>query len=203
MITVEDMKNGVRYARYTVEKVLNGHTLESVIEELKNKLPKDEIGAFTTIKTYPQKALRGCIGVPEPIYPMYKVVPYTAYSSAFGDPRFPPLAKEELDHVVFEVSYLTKPRLLEVTDPSEYLEKIKIGKHGIIVERGFFKGLFLPQVAIEQNWGPEEFLTECCLKAGLSPDSWLLKDTKIYVFEAKVFEETSPKGEIIEKRLIH
>ncbi|MDH5664505.1 MAG: TIGR00296 family protein, partial [Candidatus Bathyarchaeota archaeon] len=85
--------------------------------------------------------------------------------------------------------------------PTDYSSKIKVGQDGLIVERGYCKGLLLPQVPIEWKWEEEEFLCQCCMKAGLSPDCWLLEGTKIYKFQAIIFEEVSPKGNIELKKL--
>jgi hypothetical protein len=103
--------------------------------------------------------------------------------------------------VVFEVSVLTPPELIKVSKTNEYPSKIKIGEDGLIVERGMFKGLLLPQVPVEWGWDEEEFLCQCCIKAGLPPDNWLLKDTKIYKFQAIIFEEEKPNGEVKRKIL--
>lgn len=81
------------------------------------------------------------------------------------------------------------------------MKKIKIGKDGLIAEKGYFKGLLLPQVPIEQGWDVEEFLNQTCMKAGLPPDSWIDKDTKIYQFSGQIFTEMSPKGDIKEKKI--
>jgi uncharacterized protein (TIGR00296 family) len=96
---------------------------------------------------------------------------------------------------------LTPPELVEVKKPTDYTLKIKVGQDGLIVERGYWKGLLLPQVPIEWNWNEEEFLCQCCIKAGLPPDNWLLKETKIYRFQAIIFEELEPKGKIVRKEL--
>jgi hypothetical protein len=88
---------------------------------------------------------------------------------------------------------------LVVANPKEYLGKIKVGQDGLIIERGYHKGLLLPQVPIEWGWCEEEFLCQCCMKAGLPPDSWLTKDAKVYKFSAIIFEEETPNGKI--KRL--
>jgi len=108
---------------------------------------------------------------------------------------------EELDQVVFEVSVLTQPEPVEVENPQDYCSKIKVGRDGLIVERSYCKGLLLPQVPVELNWDEETFLCECCAKAGLPPDSWLLKGTRVYRFQAIIFEETSPKGKIQRKEI--
>jgi hypothetical protein len=96
---------------------------------------------------------------------------------------------------------LTPPQLIEVKKPTEYAAKIKVGKDGLIVERGMFKGLLLPQVPVEWKWDEEEFLCQCCIKAGLPPDNWLLEGTKIYKFQAIIFEEEKPRGEVKRKTL--
>ena len=83
------------------------------------------MGVFVTLHTYPNYELRGCIGFPEPLYPLYEALPKAAFYAAFEDPRFNPLTETELDNIIFEVSYLTKPVLLQVEHPKEYLEKIK------------------------------------------------------------------------------
>jgi hypothetical protein len=88
-----------------------------------------------------------------------------------------------------------------VKKPTEYAAKIKVGKDGLIVERGMFKGLLLPQVPVEWKWDEEEFLCQCCIKAGLLPDNWLLEGTKIYRFQAIIFEEEKPRGEVKRKNL--
>ncbi|MEM4214077.1 MAG: TIGR00296 family protein, partial [Candidatus Methanomethylicaceae archaeon] len=97
---------------------------------------------------------------------------------------------------------LTPPVLLEVNDPKEYPKRIKVGRDGLVVEMGYYKGLLLPQVPVEYGWDEETFLSECCMKAGLPPDSWLSRDVKIYTFSAEVFTEVSPGGEIVRKELL-
>jgi uncharacterized protein (TIGR00296 family) len=123
----------------------------------------------------------------------------SAINAATEDPRFEPISSTELNHVVFEVSILTPPERIDVANPKEYLSKIKVGQDGLIIERGYHKGLLLPQVPIDWGWCEEEFLCQCCMKAGLPPDSWLTKDAKLYKFSAIIFEEETPKGRI--KRL--
>jgi uncharacterized protein (TIGR00296 family) len=64
------------------------------------------------------------------------------------------------------------------------------------MERGYRKGLLLPQVPVEFEWNPEEFLCQTAMKAGLPPDAWLLKDTKIYKFSSIVAHELTPNGQV-------
>jgi uncharacterized protein (TIGR00296 family) len=124
-----------------------------------------------------------------------------AISSATQDPRFYALSPEELDHIVFEVSVLTPPKPVEVESPKHLPSRIRVGEDGLIVERGYYKGLLLPQVPVECNWDEEEFLSQCCIKAGLPPDNWLIEATKVHKFQAIVFEEDLPRGKIKRKEL--
>ena len=106
-----------------------------------------------------------------------------------------------MDGVVFEVSVLTPPELIQVESPLEYPKKIVIGRDGLILEKGFFKGLLLPQVPVEYGWDAEEYLAQLSMKAGLPPDAWLSKDAKIYRFTAEIFREEEPKGKIVRETL--
>jgi len=201
-LTLEEGKLLVSLARKAIETYLKTGEIIKPPENVPEKL-REKCGVFVTINTVRnnRRELRGCIGYPYPTDPLINAVIDSAISSATRDPRFPPMTFDELDHVVFEVSVLTPPELINVENPSEYPSKIKIGRDGLIVERGFFKGLLLPQVPVEWRWNEEEFLCQCCMKAGLPPDCWLMKGTKIYRFQAIIFEEVSPKGEIVRKEL--
>jgi len=201
-LSLEEEKFLVELARKAVEEYLKSRKRISASENISEKLLQP-CGVFVTINTIRdgEKELRGCIGYPYPTTPLVQAVIESAISSATQDPRFYPLSLSALDNVVFEVSVLTPPQLIEVKKPSEYLTKIMVGKDGLIVERGMFKGLLLPQVPVEWEWDEEEFLCQCCIKAGLPPDCWLLKDTKIYKFQAIIFEEEKSRGEIKRKAL--
>jgi len=140
-------------------------------------------GAFVTL--YKNNELRGCIGYSEPIFPLYKAVAEAAQASAFSDPRFVPVTEDEIDNLKIEVSVLTKPVKIEFKDSEELLRQIKIGKDGLIIERG----LLLPQVAVEYNWNAKEFLENTCMKAGLPADYWKETNVKIYKFQTQIFDE--------------
>lgn len=187
----------VRIARATITSFL---TIKRV-PEIRPPYPKleEKSGAFVTLNTYPEGELRGCIGFPEPIYPLYRAVMRAALAAAFEDPRFPPLAEEELGRVVVEVSVLTPPeRIDSISERREELPRlVEVGRHGLIVRRGPYSGLLLPQVAVEYSWDSTEFLDHTCLKAGLRPRCWLADGTEVYRFSAIVFAEESPNGRVI------
>ena len=197
MLSLEEGKKAVVFARNIIEKFvrnskINVPDLEGVFNEKQ--------GAFVTIHTHPEHRLRGCIGIPLPVMPLKEAIIQGA-QSATRDPRFFPLNKDELDQIIIEVTILTKPALISVTKPQDYLNEIEIGRDGLIVEQGFFKGLLLPQVPVEQSWDKEEFLSQTCMKAGLMADAWFNKSTKISKFSGQIFTEVKPRGEIKEKKL--
>jgi uncharacterized protein (TIGR00296 family) len=187
----------VKLARKAVEEYLkNGKTLD-VPKDLPLKLMK-HCGVFVTLNNvkHEKKELRGCIGYPYPTTPLTRAVIEIAIKSATQDPRFPPVSLEELNHIVFEVSVLTPPQPIKVKNPTAYPSEIKVGQDGLIVEKSYYKGLLLPQVPIEWNWDAEEFLCQCCIKAGLPPDYWLLEGTTIYKFSCVIAQEITPRGEV-------
>jgi len=201
-LTQEEGEYLVRLARKAAETYLTKRQILKVPTDAPPKF-KEKCGVFVTINTLQGKRhlLRGCIGLPYPTTMLAKAVIESAISSASQDPRFPPMTAHELGQVVFEVSVLTPPEPVEVDKPQDYCNKIKVGRDGLIVERSYCKGLLLPQVPVELDWDEETFLCECCVKAGLQPDSWLLNGTKVYRFQAIIFEETTPKGRITRKEI--
>jgi len=138
-------------------------------------------GAFVTLKT--RGELRGCIGHITACRPLVETVKDAALSSAFSDPRFPPLGPAEWPDVKIEISVLSP--FEPAADPS----CIAVGVHGIMVRCGYRSGLLLPQVATEQGWDRETFLSHACRKAGLPPDAWRGPETQIETFTATVFHE--------------
>jgi uncharacterized protein len=199
-LTQEEGTFLIHLARNTVKQFLETGKAPKPPKETPKKL-FEHCGVFVTISipVKGEKELRGCIGYPYPTNPLVEAVIDNAVNAATEDPRFEPLTLEELGKVVFEISVLTPPEPVETKNPKEYVSKIKVGEDGLIVERGPYKGLLLPQVPVEWGWCEEEFLCQCCVKAGLPADTWLTKDAKIYKFHAIIFEEETPNGEI--KRL--
>jgi AmmeMemoRadiSam system protein A len=164
-------------ARLTSGKTLKHATTDPVL--------RAERGAFVTLKV--DGELRGCIGYPLPYKPLADTVAEMAVAAATQDTRFEPLAPSELPRLDIEISALTLPR--PVSDVSE----IVVGKHGIIVSKGRYKGLLLPQVPLEYGWDLPIYLGHGCQKAGLPKDEWK-KGAKIEIFEAQVFSESEAAG---------
>ncbi len=199
--SIEEGEYLVRLARKSIEYYLERRsTLE--VDPPYPKL-RNLYGAFVTLNTYPEGDLRGCIGYPEPVLPLYKAVVRAAVAAAFEDPRFPPLTEEELERVKIEVSILTPPERIDdkVQSRLDLPRLVVVGKHGLIVRRGVYSGLLLPQVAVEYSWDSEEFLSQTCMKAGMWVDCWLKEGTEVYRFTAEIFEEEKPKGRVVRREI--
>jgi hypothetical protein len=146
-----------------------------------SKILERPSGAFVTLKIAGR--LRGCIGYIEAIEPLERTVEKMARAAAFEDPRFPPLAEEEFDRIHIEISVLSPLR------PIRGVEDVQVGRDGLVVERGFQRGLLLPQVATEYGWDAETFLEQTCRKAGLPTTAWQQPGTKLWAFSAEIFAE--------------
>ena len=138
-------------------------------------------GAFVTLKI--RDELRGCIGFITSEQPLFETICEVAKHAAVQDPRFPALTQKEFNLIDIEISVLSPLQIISSYD------EIIIGQHGLLVEEGFHRGLLLPQVATENNYSVQQFLTSICLKAGLSPDLWKKKNLNLKVFTALVFGE--------------
>lgn len=196
MLSLDEGKTLVRITRDRIRSHLQG---KAYVPEEAGPFLRDKSGVFVTLNTYPDKNLRGCIGFPEPVYPLIDALLDAAIASATNDPRFYPVKLKEIDNIVIEVTVLSSPELITGVSGRGYLDAVEIGRDGLIVEKGFYKGLLLPQVPIEWNWKKEEFLSHTCIKAGLPPDSWLNDDDiKIYRFSGQIFSEREPGGNVVE-----
>lgn len=202
--SLEDGTILINFTRENIEFYLSNNRGIPIPDEIKRKF-SDKYGAFVTLNKYDVSGnpLRGCIGYIEPTYSLYDVIHKVSISSAVEDPRFPSVSLDEMNNIVIELSILTPPKLLEVNDPKEYLEKIVIGRDGLIAEKGMRRGLLLPQVPVEhgRNWDVETFLSQTCSKAWLDSNAWRDKSTKIFSFQAILFEEKEPRGEVVRKYL--
>jgi len=178
----------VKTARMAVTEFLsNGKRMK--LESEREKKFSFNSGVFVTLNN--ADGLRGCIGFPMPDKKLSNGIIDAAIAAATEDPRFSPVKINELSDIVFEVTVLTPPVEITVTDPMEYLEKIKVGRDGLIIRNSFSSGLLLPQVPVEYDWNVEEFLQHTCEKAGLEMDAWKNEKVKIEKFEGIVYKEVT------------
>ena len=193
--SIEDGKQFVALARKSIEYASAIGKLAS--EATEKKRFKEKRGCFVTLHTFPENELRGCIGFPYPVKPLWESVKEAAASAAFSDPRFPKMQANELEKIIVEVSVLSMPE--EVKGEKDSVPaQIEVGKHGLIVSKGGRQGLLLPQVAKEYNWSQEEFLEHTCEKATLPHTAWRNADCHIFRFESQIFSEKDPNGEVEE-----
>ena len=180
MLNQEQRSLLLQIARSSIASVLDGTRPELNADAFDADLRRPS-GAFVSLHKRGRE-LRGCIGSIEPVYPLYQAVSTSAINAAFRDPRFNPLQKSELPNVHIEISVMS-PIVPAAPDD------IEVGRDGIIIRRGRYAGLLLPQVATEYGWDRQTFLSQTCVKAGLPPDAWRSLDTKIEKFSAEVFSE--------------
>jgi hypothetical protein len=180
MLNESQRKRLLEIARKTIEAYLKTGKKMELTES--DPVLNKEMGAFVTLHEHGE--LRGCIGNIVGRGPLYLTVRDMAIEAATGDPRFPSVEPKELKDIEIEISALSP--LEKIDDP----EKIQMGVHGVLVRKGIYSGVFLPQVATETGWSKEEFMSNLCAhKAGLAPDAWKDKSTEIYIFSAQVFSE--------------
>ena len=174
--TEEEKKELLALARNAItEYVKSGRVLEV---EMKDPKLRADGAVFVTIKE--KGSLRGCIGHVRAVMPLYQSVIKNAIAASSGDPRFPPMRKEELKEIEIEISVLSPLTLVkEVKD-------IRVGKHGLVIRKGQLSGLLLPQVPVEFGWDRETFLQQLCVKAGLPGDSW--KAAELHSFTAEIIK---------------
>ena len=184
----------VKTARKAVTQFLSNGNRMKLESDLEEKFSFNS-GVFVTLNN--PDGLRGCIGFPMPEKKLSHAIIEGAIAAATEDPRFPSVKTNELNDIVFEVTVLTPPVEIDVSDPTEYLEKIKVGRDGLIIKHSFSSGLLLPQVPVEYGWNVEEFLQHTCEKAGLSRDTWKNESVKIEKFEGIIFKEETPNGAIV------
>jgi len=184
IFTDDEKKEILTFVRNTIaSKFKNADSLE--LGKMDGKM-NEMCSCFVTLHKA-DGALRGCIGNIGAVEALGKNIAHNAINSAFGDPRFPNLAEEELDNIEIEVSILTPAQ--PIAAPEDFI----IGKHGIILQCRGRSAVFLPQVAPEQGWSREDTLTNLCYKAGLPFKAWQSEDAKLSVFTAIVFSEKELK----------
>ena len=185
----------VKLARKAVEKYVN----ESVVINADNSYGlTQKAGVFVTLNylSNDKEYLRGCVGFPLAEKTLHQSVIEAAIAAATQDPRFEPIDKKDIENIIFEVSVLSPPEKIEVQNPKDYKNHIKIGRDGLILKCKYGSGLLLPQVPVELNWDINEYLANICYKAGAPPDAWLMPESQLYKFGAVIYKEFEPNGNV-------
>ncbi|MGD0922339.1 MAG: AmmeMemoRadiSam system protein B [Terriglobia bacterium] len=175
----------LKIAKQSVETAVKERKLYQCPTPASAILQRDR-GAFVTLKEKGQ--LRGCIGYIAPMKALYLTVRDVAAAAAVEDRRFQPVTTAELGELKYEISVLSPLR--RVTD----IKQIRVGQHGLVIKKGDYDGVLLPQVPTEQGWDRKTFLEQICVKAGLPPQAWQEEDADLFMFSALVFDEhTAPE----------
>ena len=201
MLTFEDGETLVKSARLAVEGHLSGAKPKAT-EKASFEL-RAERGVFVTLLDNSRtNSLRGCIGIPQPSLPLIEQTKIAAVEAAISDYRFQPLRLDEVrGRIVFEVTVLSTIEPIWVKNPLDLRENVIIGRDGLVVDGMGSRGLLLPQVAVDEGFDSEEYLSQCCIKADLPPDAWLTGNVNVSRFQGQIFSEERPNGPIIERRL--
>lgn len=189
----------VKLARRAAEKYVK----ESIMIQPPQSLGNLKAGVFVTLNYLTrtkEEHLRGCIGFPLPEKALHQSIVEASIAATTEDPRFPPVDKYEIDKIIFEVSVLTPPAEIK-GKPLDYRNEIKIGRDGLILRWRYGSGLLLPQVPVELHWDVDEYLANICYKAGAPRDALFDPSSKLYRFEAIVFKEIEPNGQVIRLKL--
>lgn len=181
MLNEEQRQQLLKLARTSIESVLAGRAPILTVDDYDETLRRPA-GAFVTLRTK-SGDLRGCIGSIRALEPLCRAVVSSAVSAAFRDPRFFPVRPEEMPQLDLEIS------VMGPIEPVRNIDEIEVGRDGLIVSKGRFAGLLLPQVATEFGWDRDTFLDQTCVKAGLPPGAWRSQETRIEKFAAEVFGE--------------
>jgi AmmeMemoRadiSam system protein A len=179
-LLAEDKQALLRLARQTLASYLGN----GAPPDFKPTSPAlaEQRAAFVTLRVRETGDLRGCIGEVFAREPLWECVRNMAVAAATEDPRFLPVTIDEVPELHIEISALTPMKPIKP-------EEVVVGRHGLMIVKGFDRGLLLPQVPEEQGWDREQFLRGLCLKARLPSNAWKDKDTQLFSFEAEVWGE--------------
>ena len=201
LLSMEDGATLVRAARQAIADHLAG----------KNLLPVANVGpdldsprgVFVTLFDQARsRRPRGCIGNPFPKTSLLNETMRCAVDAATMDPRFVRVRKDEfLQSIAVEVTVLSPLENIVVKSPMDLTLNIKVGRDGLFVDGFGTRGLLLPQIAVDEGFDEEEFLNECCLKAGLMPDAWVTGRVRVARFQGQIFSEEKPHGTVLERKL--
>jgi len=182
--------------KYAITYLREGRKINFSLEAFERF--SERFGVFVTIRKEEdsKKNIIACVGYPLPAISLLQASLDATLSATIRARCFFKVGADELEDMIFEITILTPLERIVVDHPIDYTKVIKLGRDGLMVERGFHKGLLLPNLPLEFGWSPAEFLGECCTRAGLLADSWLREDIAVYKFQVQTFSR-EPNGRIV------
>jgi uncharacterized protein (TIGR00296 family) len=200
-LSTEGGKKLLGTARQAIADHLEGRNIDlTASESLEVRVPR---GVFVSLfDVVMGRGRRGCIGNPFPKASLLTETVHCAVEAATMDPRFDPLRLDEFkQRITLEVTVLSPLEHIIVKSPLDLPLNVEVGRDGLLVEGAGTRGLLLPQVAVDEGFDAEEFLNQCCLKAGLMPDAWITRDVRVARFQGQIFSEEGPGGRVFERKL--
>jgi uncharacterized protein (TIGR00296 family) len=200
-LSADDGKKLLATARQAITNHLEGKNVDLSSNE------RSEVGHqrgvfVTLLDEVASRGLRGCIGNPFPKAPLLTETARCAVEAATMDTRFDPVRLDEFrQRITVEVTVLSPPEHIIVKSPLDLPLNVEVGRDGLLVEGAGTRGLLLPQVAVDEGFDSEEFLNQCCLKAGMVPDAWMTRGVKVARFQGQIFSEEVPGGRVFERKL--
>jgi len=176
----------LKIAREALEKSVTGNPLPDINLELLPPSLQENGASFVTLTV--RERLRGCIGTLQAYQPLAKDVQEHAIAAALQDPRFSSVTPDELPGISLEVSVLSPRMPLDYNGPQDLLAKIRPGVDGVVLQDGFRKATFLPQVW-EKIPDPALFLSQLCMKMGAPADLWRNNPLDVYIYQVQEFHE--------------
>jgi len=185
-LTENDRTFLLKLARESIERYANDKQIPKVEKSILSEILQEEGASFVTL-TY-KGNLRGCVGALEPYQSLAEDVREHAIAAAFQDYRFPPVSSAEVEEIQIEISYLTRPTILEYNHPSDLLAILRPNIDGVVIRDGMHRATFLPQVW-EKIPNTGDFLDQLCLKMGSAPDLWQRKKLDVLTYQVEEFHE--------------
>lgn len=186
MLSLEEKHFLLDIARQAVVDAAHGRPLAPLPMESLPPALKQDGAAFVTLTRH--GSLRGCIGALEAYQPLAADVQEHAAAATVSDYRFPPVSPGETDSIHIEISRLTPTVPLEYSTPAELLGKLRPNNDGVLIQDGFRRATFLPQVW-ETLPQPEDFLAHLCMKMGAPANLWQRRILKVSTYQVEMFEE--------------
>ncbi|MDQ2692243.1 MAG: AmmeMemoRadiSam system protein A [Chloroflexota bacterium] len=186
-LTLEEQRILLRLAREALERGVKGEALPPLDPATLPPTLLEQGSCFVTLTIDGQ--LRGCIGSLEPYQPLAEDVREHAIAAALRDPRFPPVTENEIGGIKIEISRLTRPVLLEYTDATDLLSRLRPYVDGVIVrDDPHQRATFLPQVW-EKIPKPADFLDNLGYKMGAKADLWRTQHLDVLTYQVEEFHE--------------
>lgn len=192
----------VKAARNTLELLVKstGFKPEVVKKSMKDNF-KESRGVFVTLRHYHTNEIRGHMGFLLPEFPLYEGIVDATIGAATKDPKFIPVTEKELEDTILEVSILSRPELLKGSE-TKRLSSIKLGRDGMMIEYGLYKGHFMPEEIEEKKWTKKDAFEELCSIAKIPKTYWTQPNVRLYRFEVQTFKEEEPNGKVVEREIL-